>query len=311
MKILITGGSGFQGKHLARRLIASGHQVVVLTTTKVGRDQILGHDSKGDIEIIRGDIKDEELVHRAVEKVDTVYHLAGKVNPRDSIENPNKYFNTNVIGSYILLEAVRKYNKRLLFVSSCAVYGDGSGLSAGELFTEQSLLLPMDPYGASKVAIDRMCYAYHRSYNLNVTIIRPFTAYGPGQMIGVSAGLIPTITERAIKKEPLMVYGDGSAIRDFIYIDDLIDAYELLLDKGLPGEVYNVASGNETRVIDVVTYIAEYFGAEIAYVAANEFEVKRYAANIKKIKDIGFSTKTTLNEGLKNYLSSLDLDIKK
>lgn len=312
MRILITGGFGFQGKHLARRLLASGHQVVLLVSPRLTEEEISKTDLFGLVEIIQGDILNTGIVDQLIEKVDVVYHLAGKVNPRESIIDPRTYFRINVDGTLVVLEAVRKNNKRLLYVSSCAVYGDGSYLESGESFNEESPLLPIDPYGASKVAADRLCYAYYRSYGLDITIIRPFTSYGPGQPAGVYGGLIPAVTHRAIQGEPLIVYGDGSAIRDFIYIDDLIDAYELLLiSPGTTGQVFNVASGRETKVVDVVEYIAKRFGASIEYKHANQAEVKRYAANIEKITNLGFSPKTKLEEGISRYLETLDRDEKK
>jgi dTDP-glucose 4,6-dehydratase len=305
MRILITGGLGFQGQHLARRLVSLGYQVTLLASPRFSFKDIKQHELARSAEIVQADILDELVIDSLVARVDVVFHLAGKVNPRESLITPKMYFQSNIDGTLVLLEAVRKYQVRLLYVSSCAVYGDGSGLGNKGLFIEESPLVPVDPYGASKVAADRMCYAYHRSYGLDITIIRPFTTYGPGQPAGVFSGLIPAIAHRALAGQPLIVYGDGSAVRDFLYIEDLIDAYELLLTQSTAGQVFNVASGRETKVIDVFNFIAQRFLVPVEYRPRNPTEVRRYAADISKISNLGFVPRVSLTEGLNLYLDSL------
>ena len=144
MRILISGGFGFQGKHLARRLLHSGHEVVLLVSPRVTNEAVADSEFSGLVEILRADILDEDLVSKAIEGVDVVFHLAGKVNPRESVIDPHIYFKINVDGTLVILEAVRKFNKRLFYVSSCAVYGDGSRLQQGTSFNEESPLLPID-----------------------------------------------------------------------------------------------------------------------------------------------------------------------
>ena len=308
MNILITGGLGFQGRHLAKRLISLNHHVTLLTTRAVTQEELASDFGEAAlaVKVVTGDILDEVLMLSLVEVNDVVFHLAGKVNPRESLSLPEEYMRVNVWGTVSVLEAVRAHQKRLFFVSSCAVYGDGSFLKSGETFNENSPLLPADPYAASKVAADRMCYAYHKSFGLDITIVRPFTTYGPGQRGGAFGGLISVVVERASRGEKLAVFGDGSAVRDFLYIDDLIDAYILLLETpNIAGEVFNVASSVETPVIEVVKYVADKFKVEIEYKPANENEVKRYAADITKIKQLGYVPKVTIQEGMERYIKSL------
>ncbi len=310
-KILITGGLGFQGRHLALRLSKNGYQVTILTSRpegKFNKNDILQNPCLEYISVVVGDILDNHLMERLIEANDVVFHLAGKVNPRESIEYPEEYIKINVLGTVSVLEAVRKHNKKLFFVSSCAVYGDGSSLGPSQAFTEESPLLPIDPYAASKVSADRICYSYHKSYNLDITIMRPFTTYGPGQRAGAFGGLIPNLVDRASRKENIVVFGDGSAVRDFLFIEDLIDAYVLLLQSNkTSGEVFNIASSVEVAVIDVVSYIAKRFEVDIEYKMANPREVKRYAADISKIKNLGFVPKVKIQDGIERYISSLNL----
>ncbi len=307
MRILITGGLGFQGRHVAKRMLATGQEVVLLVSPQTLPEQVVASGLATQAEIVVGDILDTQLVEQLIERVDVVLHLAGKINPRESIIEPVSYVTVNVHGTMAVLEAVRKHAKRLLYISSCAVYGDGANLAPGESFSEESPLLPVDPYAASKVAADRLCYAYARSYGLDITIVRPFSTYGPGQVAGLYGGLIPNLTARAKKGESLVVYGDGSAVRDFKYIDDLVTAYELLLMSTVTdgGQVFNIASGTETKVIDVVSYIANRFGVLIDFRPANPTEVKRYAADISKIQRLGFTPKVSLTEGLDTYFSTI------
>lgn len=308
MTILITGGLGFQGKHLAKRLISLNHHVTLLTTRAVTPEELVSNFGKVSplVTVVTGDILDEALMLRLIGTHDVVFHLAGKVNPRESLSLPEEYMRVNVWGTVSILEAVRTHKKRLFFVSSCAVYGDGSFLKHGEAFNENSPLLPADPYAASKVAADRMCYAYYKSFGLDITIVRPFTTYGPGQRGGAFGGLISVVVERASRGESLAVFGDGSAVRDFLFIDDLIDAYVLLLETpNIAGEVFNVASSIETPVIEVVKYVADKFKVEIEYKPANENEVKRYAADITKIKQLGYVPQVKIEEGIDRYIKSL------
>jgi nucleoside-diphosphate-sugar epimerase len=310
MNILITGGMGFQGRHLARRLLEDGFFVTLLVSndiSKIDADLIFKNNLANDkINVVVGDVRDVILMNHLVETVDVVFHLAGKVSPRESLIQPIEYFKVNFDGTISVLEAVRSHGKKMFYASSCAVYGSAS-LGAGELFSESYPLLPADPYGASKVAADRACYAYAKSYGLDVVIVRPFSTYGPGQKESPLSGLIPNVVGKASRGEDITIFGDGSAVRDFLYIDDLIDAYVLLLNTGnISGEVFNVGSSKETAVLEVVKIIADKFNVKISYQAPNPAEVKRYASDISKINKLGFEPKFSISKGIESYINSLE-----
>jgi dTDP-glucose 4,6-dehydratase len=302
MKILITGGAGFQGSHLAEFLLKKGHTVSILNTYSARAKKNL-FNILNSADIIWGSVTDKEIVEKSVREHDVVFHLAGRVNVDESLLDPLAFLKANVIGTFNILEAVKHNKNRLILASTCEVYGDGHDLAAGNILTEDAELKPNSPYAASKAGADRLSYSYFKSFDIDLTIVRPFNIYGERQKDSRFGALIPIIVAKAMRGEDLIIFGDGNAERDYCNIDDLVQAYDIILNnKNLKGKVVNFASGKSTSVNDIVKYIAKKFDANIVHKPARPGEVKRFPADISLAKSLGFSPKVSIWEGIDRYI---------
>ncbi len=305
MKILITGGGGFQGSHLAEHLVAHGHEVTVLTTyNRESKRNTADFAAKG-IVVVFGSITDRIVVNKTIPGHDVVFHLAANVNVDESLEDPLSFVQVNIVqGTFNILEICKKHSIRLIVASTCEVYGDGHDLGEHELLTETAELKPNSPYAASKAGADRLAYSYYKSFGMDITIVRPFNIYGPRQKNGTFGAVIPILVRKALLGVNLSVYGDGHATRDFMYISDLIDAYQIVLDSNkLAGKVINFASGVDTSVKDIAEYISKKLGAQIEYGPARPGEVSRFPAYISFAKSLGFEPKVSIWEGIDRYIA--------
>ena len=299
MKILVTGGTGFQGSHLVRHLLKQGHDITILNTWS-DRSQANLEDIKDDARIIWGSITDKEIVDKSVRDQDVVFNLAARVNVDESIEDPLSYIEVNVKGTYNILEAVTKQEKRLIHASTCEVYGAPLG---NGILDEHAELRPHSPYAASKAGADRLCFAYYKTYGTNVTIVRPFNIFGERQKEGPGGALIAIFTRLALEGKPLRVFGSGDQTRDYLHINDLVKAYELVFTRnGLAGEVINFGTGIETSIKDIAEYIGKALNAEVQYVESRRGEVKHFGANCGKAEKLGFKPEVDIWEGIDQYI---------
>lgn len=283
MRILVTGGAGFVGKHLVSRLINEGHDVVILDNLSTGKKENV---PKG-VKLVEGDINDQHDVSHAISGCSVVYHLAAITEARSTDED--RVFNTNFIGSRVVFEAAQRAKAKIIFVSSAAVYGDSKSTS------EQTDCRPISIYGKSKLKAEHLCPK--GSY-----IVRLFNVYGPGghSVVNKFVKAIPNYKE-------VTVYGHGSQTRDYVYIDDVVDA--LLL--GLANEgVYNVGTGSDTSVISLINLISEMTRskADIVFTEPVPGEILRSKAAIEKIKDIGWYPQNDLREGIRKLLELYGFD---
>ena len=302
MKILITGGGGFQGSHLAELLLAAGHTVSILNTYAEEKPANLS-GILGQINLIWGSVTDQETVEKSVRGHDAVFHLAAHINVDESLKDPLIFFQTNILGTYNVLEAIRKHKSRLILASTCEVYGDGQNLKEGELIAENAEMCPNSPYAASKAAADRIAYSYFRSYNLDVTIVRPFNVYGERQKSGLYGALIPILVGKALRGESLTIFGDGSATRDFSHISDIVRGYNLILNNDqLKGRAINLASGTNTSVKDIAEYIAKKMKVPITHGPARLGEVMRFPSDISFARSLGYSPQIDIWEGIDRYI---------
>lgn len=302
MKILITGGAGFQGSHLSEFLIKQGHEVTVLNTFSKEIEPNIAQVAK-EVRIIYGSVTDRTIVDKSVRGQDVVFHLAANINVDQSLKDPLSFLEVNVMGTHHILEAVRENHARMIYASTCEVYGDGHALKEGELLDETAELSPNSPYAASKAAADRWCNAYHKSFGVNVTIVRPFNIYGERQKSGTFGALIPILVRKALKGETLTIYGEGTATRDYLNIDDLVQAYNLVLQHPeLAGQAINFGSGINTSVKDIAEYIAKKLGANVEHGPARPGEVSRFPADISRAKALGFEPKVDIWEGIDRYI---------
>ena len=303
MKILITGGGGFKGSHLAEALIKLGHEVSILSTysllSKANLANILDK-----VNLVWGSVTDKEIVDKSVRGQDVVFHFAGHINVDESLQDPLVFLQANVFGTYNILEAIRKYNNRLIIASTCEVYGDGHDLSEHGILNETAEMKPNSPYAASKAAADRLCHSYYKSFNTNVTIVRPFNIFGERQKSGLFGALVPIMVAKAMHGEDLVVFGDGNSHRDYSYISDTIKAYIIVLNNEdkLRGKSINFASGENTAIKDITQYIAKKFGVKVIHGPARPGEVERFPADISLAKSLGYSPTVSIWEGIDRYI---------
>ncbi|OIP76910.1 MAG: dTDP-glucose 4,6-dehydratase [Parcubacteria group bacterium CG2_30_44_11] len=302
MKILITGGAGFQGSHLSEALLKKGHTITIINTFR--EEKLKNIESfKNSVNVVFGSITDPVLVEKTVSGHDVVFHLAANINVDQSLKDPKSFVDVNVVGTFNILEAVRANGIRMIHASTCEVYGDGHDLKANELLDETAEMKPNSPYAATKAGADRLCYSYYKSFGVPVTIVRPFNIFGERQKSGTFGALIPILVRKAMTGDTLTVFGDGLATRDYLHVSDLVRAYELVLETiGLEGKSINFGSGVNTSVNDIATYIAKKFNAEIKHGPARPGEVQRFPADISYAKSLGFSPKISIYEGIDRYI---------
>jgi len=299
MKILITGGAGFQGRYLAEYLLAEGHEVAVLNTwSEKTEKNSLGLKDK--VKFIWGDVAENEIVEKSVSGQDLVFHLAGRINIDESIKYPLKHITANIIGTYNVLEAVKKNNNRLIYTSSCEAYG-----GSDELINEKHELKPQSPYSATKAAADRLCYAYYKTYGIKAVIVRPFNVFGERQKETAGGAVIPIFVAKALRGEPLIIFGTGEQKRDYMHISDLINAYGLILKHPeISGEVINFGTGIATSIKCIAEYIAGKLGVVINYGDSRPGEVKGIICDYAKAKKLlNWEPKTTIWEGIDKYIA--------
>lgn len=302
MKILITGGGGFQGSHLAEALIKDGHDISVLNTFSEKSLRNLSQVAEK-IHVIWGSVTDRETVEKSVRGHDVVFHLAAHINVDESLKDPLIFFHGNILGTYNILEAVRISGARMILASTCEVYGDGHAEGEDSLISESAEMRPNSPYAASKAAADRIAHAYYRSYDVNVTIVRPFNVFGERQKSGLYGALIPILVNKALHKQPLTIFGSGLATRDFSHISDVVRGYQLILQNdSLNGRAINLASGADTSVKDIAEYIGKKLHVPVEYGPERPGEVMRFPADISFAKSIGHKPRVDIWEGIDRYI---------
>jgi len=316
MKYLITGGAGFIGTNFIYYMLERypEHEYVCLDKlTYAGNLSNLSEAMKHkNFRFVKGDIADRRFVFDLFEKekFDIVVNFAAESHVDRSIESPDVFLVTNVLGTQVLLDASRKFNvKRFHQISTDEVYGD-LPLDKPELkFKETDNLRPSSPYSASKASADLLVLAYHRTYKLPVTISRCSNNYGPYQF---PEKLIPLMIINALNDKELPVYGTGQNVRDWIHVNDHCEAVDLVIHKGHEGEVYNIGGNCEKRNIDVVRMILSKLGKPeslIRFVKDRPGHDLRYAMDISKMRDqFGWEPKVNFEDGIEKtiewYLSN-------
>ena len=298
MRILITGGAGFQGSHLAEFWLNAGHNVTILNT--YSEEALRNIEALADsVRVVWGSVTDAEIVEKTLRDQDVVVHLAARISVDESISAPRSFLQVNVEGTYNILEGIRQSGARLIYGSSCEVYGSHS---QGAI-SEHSELNPHSPYAASKAAADRLCFAYYKTYDSNVTIARPSNIYGERQRSGRSGAVIPIFLDRALAGQPLGLFGDGTQSREYLNIDDLVQAYNLILNRtDLVGETINLGSGSIASVGEIAEFVAGELGASIEYRPGRSGEVEGFHLDSTKARGLGFEPKVPFWEGLTRYI---------
>ncbi|HEV2854697.1 MAG TPA: GDP-mannose 4,6-dehydratase [Thermoanaerobaculia bacterium] len=310
--VLVTGGAGFIGSHLTRRLLARGDRVTVLDDFNdfydPGRkrenvEPFLGRNEPGDYRLVEGDIRDAGLVDRlfAAGRFDAVVHLAARAGVRPSLSEPILYEDVNCIGTLRLLEAARRHGPNVfLFGSSSSVYGINEKVPFAE---DDEVNQPISPYATTKRAGELLCYNYHHLYGFRTACLRFFTVYGPRQRPEMA---IHKFTDLLWNGKAVPMYGDGGSRRDYTYVDDIVDGLVATLDLAPGFEILNLGGADTTSLRDLVHWIAEELAVEprIDYLPPQPGDVPiTYADVSKAARLLGYSPKVPIREGLRRFVS--------
>jgi UDP-N-acetylglucosamine/UDP-N-acetyl-alpha-D-glucosaminouronate 4-epimerase len=296
---LVTGGAGFIGSYLVRRLAGAGARVRVLDNFSTGRLANLA-DIAGSVELIEGDIVDAAAVRRAVDGVAYVLHLAALVSVPESVEQPERNFEVNFRGTHQLLLAARDAQvRRLVFSSSCAVYGDQPAPHHEELASRA-----LSPYAAAKHSGEQLCRAFAHVYGLPTVCLRYFNVFGPRQNPrGGYAAAIPQFITALLGGRRPTIYGDGGQSRDFVYVANVVDANLLACGaEAAIGGVFNVGAGGETSLLELLAILGELAGrmAEPVFAPARVGDIRRSYGDISRARErLGYRPRVGLAEGLR------------
>jgi len=293
VRTLITGGCGFVGANLVPMLLERGCEVRILDNFAAGDPARV---PAAGVEILEGDVRDDAAVARAMEGVEAVIHLAASGSVAESIADPRENFDVNARGTLVALEgAARAGARRFVFASTGgALIGD-----APTPVDESSLPRPISPYGASKLCGEGYCHAFRGSYGLETVALRFANAYGPRSEH--KKGVVTTFIRSALRAEPLLIYGDGSATRDFIYVDDLCAGIAATLASPAADGVIHLASERETAVSELARLVIDITGADVAveHVPRRRGEVERNFALAQRASELlGFRAAVSLEQGL-------------
>ena len=310
MTIIVTGGAGFIGGNFVHYMLEkySNYRIICLDAlTYAGNLETLQDVMENpNFRFIKGDIADRALVYSLFEeeKPDIIVNFAAESHVDRSIENPEIFLRSNVIGTSVLLDACRKYGiKRYHQVSTDEVYGDLPLDRTDLFFTEETPIHTSSPYSASKAAADLLVQAYGRTYHLPITISRCSNNYGPYHF---PEKLIPLMIANCLNDKPLPVYGKGENVRDWLYVEDHCRAIDMIIHKGEVGEVYNIGGHNERTNLQVVKTIIQALGKSeslITYVTDRPGHDMRYAIDPTKIKnDLGWEPQVLFDEGIQKTI---------
>lgn len=306
--ILVTGGAGFIGSHLTRRLLDRGDRVTILDDfndfydPRIKRGNIARLGESSDLLLVEGDIRDEHLVDQLFSegKFDGVIHLAARAGVRPSLQEPILYEDVNCIGTLRLLEAARRHGPRVFtFGSSSSVYGINEKVPFSE---DDEVNAPISPYATTKRTGELLCFNYHHLYDLKISCLRFFTVYGPSQRPEMA---IHKFTNWIANGETLTLFGQGDSQRDYTFVDDIVDGILAAHDLAPDFEIFNLGGAETTRLDDLVRYIGEALGKEprIDYLDEQPGDVPiTYADVAKAARMLDYSPKVPIRDGIRRFV---------
>jgi UDP-glucuronate 4-epimerase len=306
MKALITGAAGFIGSHLCERLLGNGRAVVGVDNfndfydPQIKRKNISGCLKNKNFQLVEADIRDGDTMDKVTgEDVRIIVHLAAMAGVRPSIAQPLLYADVNVNGTIGLLELAKKHGiDKFIFGSSSSVYGNNDKVPFSE---DDRVDFPISPYAATKKAGELVCHTYHHLYGMSVTCLRFFTVYGPRQRPDLAIHKFAKLIEQ---DKPIPVYGDGSMMRDFTYIGDIVNGIVAAMDRCDGFNIYNLGESEPITVNDLITEIEKALDKKAVreYLPPQPGDVERtYAEITKSVRDLGYNPKTSIQAGLANF----------
>jgi UDP-glucuronate 4-epimerase len=304
-KILVTGAAGFIGSHLCERLLDNGLSVVGVDNfddfydPQIKRRNIINCLKNKNFRLIEADIRDRNAMEKAAEGIEMIVHLAARAGVRPSIEQPMLYCDVNINGTMVLLEAAKKHKiDKFIFASSSSVYGNNQKVPFSE---DDNVDFPISPYAATKKACELICHTYHHLYGIDITSLRFFTVYGPRQRPDLAIHKFSGLIEQ---DKPIPVYGDGSMMRDFTYIDDIIDGVIAAMDKCKGFNIYNLGESQPVTVNDLISEIEKALDKKAIreHLPLQPGDVNRTYADITKaVKELGYKPSTPIPDGLAKF----------
>ncbi len=299
MRALVTGGAGFIGSNLVMRLLQHGLSVRILDNLSSGYRTNLHPDA----EVVEGDVRDPQAVDRAVAGCELVFHLAASVGNTRSIEHPIEDSEINALGTLRVLEASRAHGvRRIVYSSSAGIFGELKTLPIDELHP----IDPDTPYGASKLAGEKLCLAYGKLYELEAVCLRYFNVYGVHQRYDAYGNVIPIFAHRVLAGEPVRIFGDGEQTRDLVNVRDVAEANFLAGTRPSVSGAFNVASGTRVTINALARMVFEAAGVppNIEYAAPRKGDVRHSLADISKAsRAFGYAPSVDLEEGLADYMA--------
>ena len=291
--VVVTGGAGFIGSHIAWELVKD-NEIVVIDNLHAGKEENVPPGAK----LVKADIRDYDAIAGLITQADYVFHEAAQVSVVESVRDPVFTEEVNVLGTINILKALLEGHGKLIFASSAAVYGDNPNLPLKE--TERPK--PLSPYGVTKATGEEYLRVFHELYGLPVVALRYFNVFGPRQSANQYAGVISIFINRALKNEPLVIFGDGKQTRDFIYVKDVVKANVLVAEsKRANGRVFNVATGKQTSILELAQKVIGITGANasIVFGKPRPGDIRHSLADISEIRKLGFEPEWSLEDGLK------------
>ena len=304
-RYLVTGGAGFIGCHIVKRLLAEGGDVRVVDNLSTGRLKRLD-DIRDEIEIIEGDLSDERVCGEAVEGIDYVLHQAAVPSVQRSVRDPVGTNRSNVTATLNLLENCRKAGvRRVVYAASSSAYGDTEVLPKQEDMPAN----PLSPYALQKFMGERYCKLYYDLYGLETVSLRYFNVFGPKQDPNSEySAVIPKFLTKLLAKEPITIYGDGEQSRDFTYVENVVEANLLAIrSTTAKGQVCNIGCGERITLNELIRLLEKIVGvkAQVNYAAAKVGDVRHSLADVEKAKCLlGYQPKVMVNEGLRRTLAA-------
>lgn len=304
MKILLAGGAGFLGSHLSEKLVEIGHSVTIVDNLSSG----LESNISGIIDKVEFIVEDIAKYHTD-EKYDIILNLASRASRVEWETFPVEVALSNGEGSHNLIKLALKSNARYIFASTSEVYGSPEIVPTPETYVGKvSSTGSRSPYDESKRYGEALVMAYHRQFGLNSIIIRFFNTYGPRMRGGDFYGrVIDRFIKQCIAGSPVTVYGDGSQTRSFTYVEDSVNAILKIMENGKDGEIYNVGSGDEIRIIDLANLVIQVTGSrsKVKYLPLPEDDPLRRGADVKKLIGLGWKREHTLKDGIVRMVESM------
>ncbi len=302
MTILVTGGAGFIGRAVVKLLLLEGKKVVVLDNLDNGRKENLDEfqNNPNFIEFVINDIRNKEILSNLFSnyKFDICIHLAAQINVQESLEYPEKSFENNIIGTYNILELSRKFNTKIILIGTCMVYDLADSI---EPISETHPTKSASPYASSKLAGEEIALSYYYGFGLPVVILRPFNTYGPFQKGNMEGGVVSIFIKRKLNNENLIIYGDGTQTRDFLFVDDCADFIVKAIEcEDCVGEVINAGMGKDISINDLANLIIND-KTRIKHVKHHHPQseiMKLVCDNSKAKKILNWEPKTSLKEGI-------------